>query len=87
MAWSTLTFPSGVALIAVGQARYTLYANLAGLTGACLGVLVLGPADPWQAVMVWTVSQVLVTPYNLWVNARALGVGMLRPLTGGLGLR
>jgi O-antigen/teichoic acid export membrane protein len=87
MAWSTLTFPSGVALVAVGQARYTLYANLAGLTGACMAVLILRPADPWQAVMIWTVSQILVSPYNLWVNARALGVSMLRPLTGGLGLR
>jgi O-antigen/teichoic acid export membrane protein len=87
MAWSTLTFPSGVALIAVGQARFTLYANLAGLIASAAGVLLLRPTDPWQAVMIWTVSQVVVSPYSLWVNARALGVGVLRPLTGGFGSR
>jgi hypothetical protein len=87
MAWSALTFPSGVALVAVGRARLTLYANLAGLIGACVAVLLLRPADPWQAVMIWTVSQLLVSPYSLWVNARALGVGMIRPLTGGFGIR
>jgi len=38
-------------------------------------------------VMIWTVSQLLVSPYSLWVNARALGVGMIRPLTGGFGIR
>jgi len=87
MAWSTLMFPAGVALVAAGQARFTLYANLAGLIGACAGVVLLRPADPWQAVMIWTVSQVLVSPYSLWVNARALRVSMIRPLTGGFGLR
>jgi O-antigen/teichoic acid export membrane protein len=87
MAWSALMFPSGVALVAVGQARFTFYANLAGLLGACAAVLLLRPADPWQAVMIWTVSQILVSPYSLWVNARALGVSMIRPLTGGFGLR
>jgi O-antigen/teichoic acid export membrane protein len=87
MAWSALTFPSGVALVAVGRARLTLYANLTGLIGACVAVLLLRPADPWQAVMIWTVSQILVSPYSLWVNARALGVGMIRPLTGGFGIR
>ena len=87
MAWSTLTFPSGVALIAVGQARFTLYANLAGLIASSAGVLLFRPADPWDAVMIWTLSQVLVSPYGLWVNARALGVNMIRPLTGGFGIR
>jgi hypothetical protein len=38
-------------------------------------------------VMIWTVSQFLVSPYSLWVNARALGVDMIRPLTGGFGAR
>jgi O-antigen/teichoic acid export membrane protein len=87
MAWSTLTFPSGVALIAVGQARLTLYANLGGLIASSAGVLLLRPTDPWQAVMIWTVSQTLVSPYSLWINARALGVSMIRPLTGGFRYR
>jgi O-antigen/teichoic acid export membrane protein len=87
MAWSTLMFPAGVALIAVGQARFTLYANLAALIASSIGVLLLRPTDPWHAVIIWTVSQFIVSPYSLWVNARALGVTMIRPLTGGFGVR
>lgn len=87
MAWSTITFPAGVALIAVGQARFTLYANLATLLATSAGVLLFRPADPWHAVMIWTVSQILVSPYSLWVNARALRVNMIRPLTAGFGSR
>ncbi len=84
MAWSTLMFPSGVALIAAGQARFALYANLAGLIASATAVLLLRPTDPWCAVLIWTVSQFLVSPYSLWVNARALRVSMIRPLTGGV---
>lgn len=87
MALSTLMFPGGVALVALGQVRFTLYANLAAMVAACLGVVVLRPGDPWQAVMIWTVGQVLVSPYALWANAQALGVGLLRPLTGGFRIR
>lgn len=87
MAWSTLMFPGGVALIAAGQVRFALYANLAAMVAGSLGVLVLRPAEPWQAVLIWTVSQALVSPYSLWANGRTLGVGMLRPLTGGFSLR
>jgi O-antigen/teichoic acid export membrane protein len=87
MAVSTLMFPAGVALIAAGQVRFTLYANLAALVAGSVGVLILRPSDPWQAVMIWTVSQILVSPYGLWVNARALGVGIFRPLSGGFRIR
>ena len=87
MAWSTLALPSGVALIAIGQARFTLYANFAALIAGSAGVLLLRPTDPWHAVMIWTVSQIVVSPYSLWVNARALGVNIIRPLTGGFGIR
>lgn len=83
MAWSALTFPSGVALVAVGQARFTLYANLGGMLTAAAGVTLMPPSDPWSAVTIWTISQMLISPYSLWINARALGVGLLRPLTGG----
>jgi O-antigen/teichoic acid export membrane protein len=79
-----LMFPSGVALIAVGQARYSLYANLAGLLATTTFVLLLRPATPWMAVLVWCGAQVFVSPYSLWVNARALGVGLLRPLYAGV---
>jgi PST family polysaccharide transporter len=87
MAWSALTFPSGVALVAVGKARFTLYASLASLVLSAAGVLFVRPTDPWQAVMIWTVCQLLVSPYSMWVNARALRVGILRPISGGFVLR
>jgi O-antigen/teichoic acid export membrane protein len=86
MGWSMLTFPSGVALIALGQVRYTLYANIASLVASGAGVLLLRPTDPWHAVMIWTVSQIMVSPYGMWVNARALRVGILRPLSGGFAM-
>jgi len=80
-----LMFPSGVALIAVGRARFTLYANLAGLAATVLLVPLIHPATPWEAVLVWCgVQVVFVSPYSLWVNGRALGVGLLRPLRAGL---
>lgn len=79
-----LMFPSGVALIAVGQARYSLYANLAGLLATSAFVMLLRPATPWMAVLVWCGAQVFISPYSLWVNARALGVGLLRPLQAGV---
>jgi PST family polysaccharide transporter len=86
MAWATMSFPSGVALVAVGQAHFTLYANLASLLISAAGVVLVRPTTPWQAVMIWTISQVLVSPYAMWANARALRVRMLRPLTGGFGI-
>jgi len=79
-----LMFPSGVALVAAGQARFTLYANIAGLLATAAGVLLIRPDDPWPAVLVWCGAQIFVTPYALWVNARALGVGPGRPLRAGL---
>lgn len=80
----TLMFPSGTALIAVGQARFALYANLAGMMATVTFVLLVRPATPWVAVLVWCGAQAFVSPYSLWVNARALGVGMARPLRAGV---
>ena len=85
-AFSALMFPSGVALIAVGQSRFTLYANLAALAATMLFVPLFRPATPWQAVLVWCGVQALVIPYSLWANARALGVGPARPLRAGVPL-
>ncbi|HEY8289288.1 MAG TPA: oligosaccharide flippase family protein, partial [Acetobacteraceae bacterium] len=82
MAISVLTFPGGVALVASGGVRIALFGNIAALVLTCGGVVLLPPADAWKAVMIWTVSQLVVLPYTLWVNARALGVGVLRPLRG-----
>jgi PST family polysaccharide transporter len=84
MALLALMFPSGVALVAVGQARFTLYANIAGLAATVGFVLLVRPETPWHAVLVWCGAQVFVSPYSLWVNARALGVGVFRPLRGGV---
>ena len=80
----TWTFPSGVALIALGQAQLTLYANLMGLAATVALVLIARPDQPWSAVMVWCGAQVFITPYSLWMNARALRAGPLRILRGGL---
>ena len=84
MALLALMFPSGVALIAVGEARFTLYANLAGLA-ATLGFAVAArPGSPWEAAMVWYWAQIFVSPFSLWVNGRALGTGPFRPLRAGM---
>jgi O-antigen/teichoic acid export membrane protein len=85
MALQALMFPSGVALVAAGQARFTLFANLAGLAATVAFVPLFRPADAWQAAMVWCAAQMFVSPYALWTNGRALGVGPLRPLFGGIG--
>jgi hypothetical protein len=71
-------------LVAVGQARYTLFANLAGLAAMAAAVLLIEPAGPLAAVLVWCASQVVVSPYALWTNARALRVAPLRPLRAGV---
>lgn len=81
MALMALTFPSGVALIALGQARFTLYGNLAALVLCVLGAGLLRPITAWDCVLVWCLSQAVVVPYALWVNGRALGVGPWRVIT------
>jgi PST family polysaccharide transporter len=79
-----LMFPSGVALIAIGRARFTLYANLAGLAATVTFVLIVRPETPWTAVLVWCGAQMFISPYSLWMNARALDVGPFRPLRAGV---
>jgi PST family polysaccharide transporter len=79
-----LMFPSGVALVATGGARQALYGNLVALLASAAGVLLLRPACPWPAVLVWCGTQLLVSPYALWVNARVLRVNPLRPLRAGV---
>jgi O-antigen/teichoic acid export membrane protein len=86
MALLALMFPAGVALVAVGKAHYALIANLAGILATGAAVILIGPADPLQAVLVWCGSQLVVSPYTLWINGRALGVGPLRPLRAGLAM-
>ncbi len=80
MAALAVTFPSGVALVAAGQPRLPLYANLAALVATSAGVVIWQPQTAREAIVIWCASQVLVIPYVAQASARALGVGLLRPL-------
>jgi PST family polysaccharide transporter len=82
--WLFLAFPAGVAVIARGVPRYTLIANIAGLAATALGVVLVRPASPIAAVLVWLGAQVFVSPYVLHANARVLRTRLLRPLQAGL---
>src|SRR5262249_19761908 len=55
-----------------------------GLAATMVFVLTVRPTTPEYAVLVWCAAQVLVSPYSLWVNGRALGVGPFRPLRFGI---
>ena len=57
--------------------RFTTWRRVAAL------VLLVRPIDPWHAMLVWCGGQMFVSPYALWMNGRALGVGPLRPLRAG----
>ena len=81
--WLFLAFPAGVAVIARGEPRYTLIANIAGTLATLLGVLLIRPASPLQAVMVWLSAQLFVSPYILQANAHVLRTHLLRPLQAG----
>jgi O-antigen/teichoic acid export membrane protein len=85
-AWLFLAFPAGVAVIARGEARYVLIANLAGVAATVAGVMVLRPATPVAAVLVWLGAQVFVSPYILAMNARVLRTSLFRPLRAGVPL-
>ena len=83
-AWLFLAFPAGVAVVARGQPRYTLIANIAGTMATALGVLLIRPTTPLHAVLVWLGAQMFVSPYVLQTNARVLGTTLFRPLRAGL---
>jgi PST family polysaccharide transporter len=85
-AWLFLAFPAGVAVIARGEARYTLIANTAGTVATIAGVLLVRPAIPLHAVLVWLGAQAFVSPYVMLANARVLRTTPLRPLRAGLSL-
>ena len=83
-AWLFLAFPAGVAVIARGEPRYTLIANIVGMAAMVAGVMLLRPSSPIGAVLVWLGAQLFVSPYVLFANARVLGCGPLRPIWQGL---
>jgi O-antigen/teichoic acid export membrane protein len=85
-AWLFLAFPAGVAVIARGVPRYALIGNIAGTMATVFGVILLRPAEPMHAVLLWLGAQLVVSPYVLWTNARVLRTSPLRPLRAGLPL-
>ncbi|MGA3400426.1 MAG: oligosaccharide flippase family protein [Acetobacteraceae bacterium] len=86
MAVLMLMFPAGVAVVARGQTGRALAGNVACLLATLAGVAWLRPGSAMQAVLVWCGAQMLVVPYSLWVNGRAVGTGLLRPLRAGLAM-
>jgi PST family polysaccharide transporter len=86
MAVLMLMFPAGVAVVARGQAGRALGGNVACLLATLAGVAWLRPANAWLAVLVWCGAQLVVAPYALWINGRAIGAGPLRPLRAGVAM-
>lgn len=83
-AWLFLWFPSGAALIARGVAQPALTANCAAVAAMLVGVAVVRPATPGQAIWVWLAAQLVTSPYTIRQTARVLGVGLMRPPRAGL---
>jgi O-antigen/teichoic acid export membrane protein len=83
-AWLFLAFPAGVAVIARGEPRYTLIANITGTAATLAGVMLVRPDSPLHAVLLWLGAQIFVSPYVLQANARVLGTRLLRPLRAGV---
>jgi PST family polysaccharide transporter len=84
MALATLMFPSGVALVARGETGPVLAGNCCMLGLTLLGALVLQPATPLAAVLVWSAAQIAVTPYLLRMAGHAIRATPLRPLRTGV---
>ncbi len=84
MAVLMLMFPAGVAVVARGQAGRALAGSVASMVLTLAGVAWLRPGSAAQAVLVWCGAQAMVAPYSLWVNGRAVGAGLLRPMRAGL---
>lgn len=83
MALLTLAFPSSIAVVANGDTTRSLIGSLLS-TGAVLGgAVLLRPADPLSATLLWLGAHLLALPYVLRVNAGTLGTGLLRPLRAG----
>ncbi|HEY5299349.1 MAG TPA: oligosaccharide flippase family protein [Acetobacteraceae bacterium] len=83
-AWLFLLFPASVATVARGAPQYGLRANLASSTAMVLGVLLINPAGPVDAVWIWVGAQTLIAPYVLATAAHALHAPILRPLRAGM---
>jgi O-antigen/teichoic acid export membrane protein len=83
-AWLFLWFPAGAALIAKGTPGPALAANIAAVIAMLVGVAVVRPATPAQAMAVWLVAQLVTSPYTIMMSARVLRIGRLAPIRAGL---
>src|SRR5262249_40860684 len=83
-AWLFLAFPAGVAVVARGEPRYALIANIAATAATLLFVLLIRPTTPLEAVLVWLGAQMFISPYVLYANARVLHARPVRPVRAGL---
>lgn len=82
--YNFMYFPAGMALVAVGNTRFTLIASLVMTTLTLLGVEVLRPTTPMASVWVWSVAQMLVYPAMHVGTARLLGDSMARQIRAAL---
>jgi PST family polysaccharide transporter len=82
--YNFLYFPSGVAIIALGNTRVGLLSMLAMSVLTLTGVAVMRPATPQEAVWVWAAGQVLVFPAMQWATARLLRTSVLEVMRPGL---
>jgi hypothetical protein len=76
--------PAGVAVVARGQTGRALAYSAGCMVLTLAGMAVLRPASAMQAVLVWCGAQMVMAPYALWINGRAMGTGPLRPLRAGM---
>ncbi|MDA8248312.1 MAG: oligosaccharide flippase family protein [Rhodospirillales bacterium] len=76
--------PAGTALVARGHTRFVLGSMFCMTVLTLVGVLVVRPATPQAAVVVWAVSQLLVFPVMQFGTARLLGDSVFRQIRAGL---
>ncbi len=82
--YNFLYLPAGVALVARGITRFTLFTFLTMTVLTLTGVLVLRPATPVAAVWVWAIAQLIVFPPMQYFTARLLGSSLMAQIRPGL---
>ncbi len=71
-AQSVLVFPSNVAAVARGRARFALAGNLAALAVTGAGVIMLRPHSASAGAAIWSIAQLAIAPFVLRATARIL---------------
>jgi O-antigen/teichoic acid export membrane protein len=82
--YNFLYLPAGVALVARGITRFTLYTFLAMTVLTLAGVLAWRPTTPAAAVWVWAIAQLIVFPPMQYFTARLLDSSVLAQTRAGL---